>query len=351
MNNENHQGDTLALEENPLGDMTSDELEELVAKIRASDTSSLSPLEKEHLSKVNRMMSHIHHAWIPFWQDEHGTMGDICLLPLSSGVGKVDIERISHLKVEFTNLRAILVTSNQLKPHQTSLCYQLIGALLGYVVMMRSTSGGWRGDHVNSVDHEKEHEDMDSPLTSLQLLLQSTPLINRSFRPLSVSQTVSDWMTYSSQSLPTPTRHPDGPGRRSQAIKALLFDVCQIFTHRELLFYCLFDMWLLGYISSLILNDSSLHSSTIRQLSSLACYPPPSHVPLTETILPHFRDNSFVPSRSRGDAAQHSIFLYTKKLSFLFSDFLIRSYDPHESVDSWRQNLVLELQTYINEYL
>jgi hypothetical protein len=262
-----------------------------------------------------------------------------------------------------------LLSSNQTltTPSPSPLSYQLFGALLGYVVMMRSTGGGWRETPPPSPPLPSNESVLplpDSPISCLELFIQSTPLIDRTFRPLSVSQTVAEWMVHSAHSLPPPSAIPsDGSsrGRRSQAVKALLIDVCQIISQRELLLYCLLDLWLLGTISLLHLAlsagaaDSGLQEQ-IKVLSSLACCPPGVEIPIAKITGPRLKENPLPRSPGQQESAEGSRWsrvaeLHTRKVAHILSYFLARSYSGDESIDGWQERLFLEAQLYITEYL
>jgi hypothetical protein len=350
-------------QKNPLSGLTEEELQLLADKIRRSEISSLSSDEREQLSKVDRLMAHIHEVWSPFWEDgeEASAPRELSLHSSGKGIGRIDLERVSHLRVEMIALRNLVVPSNQplVAPSPSPLSYQVFGALLGYVVMMRSTGGGWREIPSTTAQTPSSISDPslpDSPISCLELLLQSTPLIDRSFRPLSVSQTVAEWMAHSSHSLPPPSSS-DGSsrGRRAQAVKALLMDVCQIISQRELLLYCLLDLWLLGAVSLLHLSLSSeLMDPTlkqqIRELSSIACWPPTAETPIAK-IVGSLLTQSPPRSPQRGEGWRGVAELYTRKVAYLLSYHLARSYSGDESIDGWRERLFLESQLYVAECL
>jgi hypothetical protein len=335
-------------------------------------------------------MSHMHHVWSPFWEspaagteEDDRSVEEIQIRSTVCAIGKIDLERISHLRTEFLTLRNHLVKRipQQLRPQARSvdssqsscLSYQLLGALLGYVVMMRSTGGGWR---VSSAEQESDpsEDSPDSPLSCLQLLLQSTPLVDRSFRPLSVSQTVSDWMLHATHSLPPPSAEVSSDGshrsRRSQAIKALLVDVRRILSQRELLFYCLLDLWLLGFVSSILLSEQSKDPKATHQileLSLLACAPPATEVPIAKVVFPYLISPNLSTTQSssgrerRGSHKQRSepVELFTRKVAYLISHFLVSSYDEcgeeqqetQTSSIGWQERLSLELQLYVTEFM
>lgn len=342
----------------------------LAQKIRHSDLSSLPQSQRQQLSKVNRLMSHMHHVWSPFWESrssgEDDKDEDVSFRSSVCAIGKIDLEQISHLKAEFLSLTAHLAkTQTRALDHSQSSClsYQLLGALLGYVVMMRSTGGGWRVSSAESVLATPDLDSPDSPLSCLQLLLQSTPFIDRSFRPLSVSQTVSNWMLHANHSLPPPSAEVSSDGshrsRRSKAVKALLLDVCRILSQRELLFYCLLDLWLLGFVL-LLLSEQSNDVNRIQELSLLSCSPPRAGIPIARAVLPCLTSPNSIQSKRelKGSQRQRSNFaeLFTRKAAYLFSHFLVWSYgeDAEGSGGSsigWQERLSLELQLYVSEYL
>lgn len=382
---------------------TEEELGSLIDKIRDSDLSSLTEEEKEYLSKINRMMSLHHNTWTPFWESNNPNstepinISELELMTSNGGIGRVNIERMYHLYSELILLRNNLLTikktstsSTTTTPSSSSLLsvegnplyYQLIGGLLGYVVMMRSTSGGWKDCNYQSMNAQKspssspsssplidsstslplpspsppnlsdENIISQSPLSCLELLLQSTPIIDTNFRPLSVNQTISEWLHRSSISLPSPpiseerkiseinnnnnnnsnssnSNSNSNANRRSKAIRALLLDVCTILSSRELILYILLDIWILCRIvierenqgddyKSRNHNDdnqeyeyedseddsddddddetrekeNSSPPSIIQLLGPIACFPPLPSVSLVDLLTPFINSSS-----------------------------------------------------------
>lgn len=242
---------------------TEEELGSLIDKIRDSDLSSLTEEEKEYLSKINRMMSLHHNTWTPFWESNNPNstepinISELELMTSNGGIGRVNIERMYHLYSELILLRNNLLTIKKTSPSSSPSSSPLIDSSTSLPLPSPSPP--------NLSD---ENIISQSPLSCLELLLQSTPIIDTNFRPLSVNQTISEWLHRSSISLPSPpiseerkiseinnnnnnnsnssnSNSNSNANRRSKAIRALLLDVCTILSSRELILYILLDIWIL----------------------------------------------------------------------------------------------------------
>lgn len=383
---------------------------------------------------MNRIMSHHHHSnnniWKPYWEDSTNsvnlTIDEINILTSGVGIGNVNIERMYHLYSELK-----LIRQNLTSPIKATLLdgnplyYQLIGGLLGYVVMMRSTSGGWKDinflpknkniqtDNNNNnnekesplilteeVDNQEEnnidnddndnnnHNDNDndenfilqSPLSCLELLLQSTPINDVNFRPLSVSQTISEWLQRSSASLPPPSlfdqslfednkKSESRKSRRSKAIQVLLIDVCKILSSRELTLYILLDIWILCFISiekeikeikeieDERENIDNISQNIIETIGSIACFPPSPQISISSLLIPliHSSTNKKGESNHRNRIKSNDdryciIDRFMKKILYIFNYFLLRSYNQDSLIDSWHERVFLEIKIYIQEF-
>jgi hypothetical protein len=185
---------------------------------------------------------------------------------------------------------------------------QVLGLLLGYVVMMRTLNGHWvasagvfPGEEEEEEEEEEQEENgeaasgaprgQDAPdeeamrascLAALGLFLQSTPFLEPTFRPTSVDAAVQAWVYCQPPSLQSAAGGgAGGVSQARRATQAVLRDVQQLLSSWELAMFALLDCWLLGRLSSCPCSGSDISSSPALSWQAclrLACRPPPNSV-------------------------------------------------------------------------
>mmetsp|Transcript_29610 Transcript_29610/g.54782 ORF Transcript_29610/g.54782 Transcript_29610/m.54782 type:complete len:520 (-) Transcript_29610:75-1634(-) len=281
------------VEEEGLGDEERALVEQLAAKLAVGCESELLTREDRrllarvsHSASARKLMTQTSRLK-PYWDSS------------------LNIEKRHHMRVQISQVIDYIVAEQERQTGAYTkkvgnvsvtgsggdvLHFQLLGLLMGYVVVLRTLNGNWT-NHAD--DNEEGSEDMldeaelrASCLEALGLFVQSTPFLEPSFRPMSVDATVQGWALHRPPSLRAATVTVGGVGGHnrggvsslSQATRAVLRDVRQILSSLELTVFALLDCWLLGCVCNTTV-DLSIHT-----FLRLACRPPPCSVPYAEDV-------------------------------------------------------------------
>jgi hypothetical protein len=277
-----------------------------------------------------------------------------------------------------------------------TLHFQLLGLLMGYAVMMRTLNGDWANKSSDSVLQSDEDENcknneqniantaLPSCMDAMSLLVQSTPFLESTFRPLSVDSVVQGWVLHRPPSLASMTMHQQEHCQHkveaspiSQATRAVLRDVQHILSSPELMLFALLDCWLLSRVCSSptdLTDPTSAHSLPLplHQCLQLACHPhsPSVSMPYAQdmtTLLISFRPifaaapspptrrkNGRSGSSNKWGVSQISD-RFSRKCFFIINHVVSKmKYDNDEIDDQrscveWTQRLVRHLEVYNEE--
>jgi hypothetical protein len=255
--------------------------------------------------------------------------------------------------------------------------------------------GSGTGTEESITGEMKSNSHINIPVENcLDLLLQSSPFISPSFRPLSVSEAVAAWVSSSPPSLTrrlkglssgcvesdgTSSASGSGGGVLRDAVKTLLIDVCHILYSPHIALYAMLDMWMMGYIADCEREEEGGKDMLEKSLASIACWPPEPSQPLADAVLPlaqHFKANVFGVRSKCKKRNVSAAELYTRKAFLLLTHFLecqhadttacnvdrdgsgcyssLEYSSQQEGGDGvnapWNKSLLVELNWYISNY-
>ena len=327
-----------------------DEVEELINMLSRQDFSP-------HMlnDRQQRMLKKVAHSKVA---REH--VRDIAHQKFYWEEGALNIEVKHHLFVEMEHVLGFHRNSSSVenqagrksshKDNNDFLIYQLLGLLLGYVVMMRTINGNWSSEFDCTPDGDVDKV-QSYCMESLALLFQSTPFLSTMFRPSSVDATIQSWVYHQPPSL--------GSSNSShEIIKSLLRDVKGILSSIELSLFAIIDCWLLGRSC----NTSTSCASTLNaKIAELASSPPAPESTYANDIIELFRsyhpEYGTKPQLLKKDKRNNTTIMtdkYTRKCFFLLNHFMRRSIKEREdnSVDVlWNHVLQEELDKYLQDVI
>jgi hypothetical protein len=373
---------------NSYNNTTSPEIEEIMDKLETSGLNFdvLNINEKELLYNaagghraLSKMNKHIT-PWNPWWlcnnnNDNKGQNETLFTLNKMDIKYKNDSKITTSINNNNNNSNPLILSMQTFKsscpsitsvlcipvPSTSTIYYQLLGLLLGYITSVRSLNGEWiqyinQTNEINEgiiqvINNEEEEgeersnnnncNNNEAKQKSIELLWTSTPVLMASFKPNSIAETVEKWLYYQR----TTTKYT------KNEIALIMLDLSKIIQYRELIFYAIMQCLVVSLLNLNIIteefalklfNNNNNNNNNNPSLSSIHA------IELIEIYLPIFKKP--MNSKMKYNINLNKEEIKASELLARKSFFLILSFFDELQINE-ANNQYIELIEYINAYL